>query len=92
MRLWQTHLCIPGLQGFDIKGAAINREALEKYETERSHSASNMKRDRNEDGKNRRRGLGDRRKKLEACAVASNLPLNAVAKQRYVHVDSPVSS
>jgi hypothetical protein len=27
MRLWQTHLCIPGLQGFDIKGAAINREA-----------------------------------------------------------------
>jgi len=27
MRLWQTYLCIPGVQGFEIKGTATNRRA-----------------------------------------------------------------
>lgn len=47
MRRRQTYLRIPGLQGFEIKGRVINDGAKEQ-ETERSHGASKMKRDRNE--------------------------------------------
>jgi hypothetical protein len=35
---------------------------------------------------------GELRKELEACAVTSNLLMNALTKQRYVHVDSQTSS
>ncbi len=54
MRLWQTYLFIPGLQGFEIKGTAINRGGHNKQETDRSHSASNMNEIETTDGKNRR--------------------------------------
>jgi hypothetical protein len=53
MRRWQSYLRIPGLQGFEIEGRGINHRRKKK-ETARSHRASNMQRDRNEDGKNRR--------------------------------------
>jgi hypothetical protein len=91
MRLWQTYLCIPGLLGFEIKGTP-QTAVRKKYETDRSHSASNLNKIETTDGTNRRRGFIDRQKEVEACAAALDVPLSAVAKQRYVHVDSPVSS
>jgi hypothetical protein len=44
---------MPGLLGFEIKAMATDR-GRKKYETDRSHSASNMSEIETRDGKNRR--------------------------------------